>query len=129
MKIAGTGIDLVEVSRIGEALERHGDRFLTRVFTPAEVAYSRSGGVFTEHLAGRFAVKEAVLKALGTGWTGRMRWRDIEVRTRSSGEPSVELAGSAARRARDLGIVRIHISISHTREHAVAHAIAEAESA
>ena len=129
MKIAGTGIDIVEVSRIREVLDRHGSRFLGRVFTSAEVEYSQAGGVVAQHLAGRFAVKEAVFKALGTGWSGRVRWRDVEVRTQPSGEPDVLLTGGAACRARAMGIVKMHISISHTSDHAIAHAIAEAESA
>lgn len=125
MGIAGTGVDIVSVPRIMEVVGRHGDRFLGRVFTPDEVEYARAGGVLAERLAGRFAVKEAVLKALGTGWAGGMRWRDIEVKVRPSGRPTVELSGWAAQRAGEMGIATIHVSISHTAEHAIAHAIAE----
>jgi len=129
LRIAGTGIDIIEISRIEDALDRHGARFLDRVFTPAESEYCRSQAAPAQHLAGRFAVKEAVLKALGTGWSGRMRWRDVEVKRGASGEPSAELHGAAARRAAEMGIVKVHVSISHSGRHAVAHAIAEARSA
>jgi len=129
LRIAGTGIDIVEISRIRDVLDRHGARFLNRVFTPAESEYCRSQAVPAQHLAGRFAVKEAVLKALGTGWSGRMRWRDIEVKRAPSGEPSAELHGAAARRADEMDVVKVHISISHSGRHAIAHAIAEARSA
>ncbi|MFW6107602.1 MAG: holo-ACP synthase [bacterium] len=124
--IVGTGIDIVEVARIEGVLERHGDRFLRRVYTEREIEYANSGGAPAEHLAGRFAVKEAVFKALGTGWAGRIHWRDVEIRSRPTGEPEVRLSGGARRRADEEGIRRIHVSISHTGAHAVAHAIAEA---
>jgi len=123
--IVGIGIDMVEVARVAAAVERHGDRFLARVFTPAEAEYCRSRGVPAQHLAGRFAVKEAVLKALRTGWGDGILWREVEVSRGPAGEPSVELSGAAARRAAKMGIVTIHVSLSHTREHAIAHAIAE----
>ena len=123
--IAGSGIDIVEVARVAAAAERHGGRFLTRVFTAAEAEYCRSRGVPAQHLAGRFAVKEAVLKALKTGWGDGILWREVEVSRGPAGEPNVELSGAAARRAGKMGIVRIHVSLSHTREHAIAHAIAE----
>ena len=127
MSIAGTGIDIVEVARLEQAIGRLGDRLLRRVFTPAEVEYCQSRGVAAQHLAGRFAVKEAVLKALRTGWSGGISWQDVEVRTGPAGEPLVELSGAAARRAEKMNVVRIHISLSHTRGHAIAHAIAEAK--
>ncbi len=125
--IAGTGVDIVEVGRIADLADRHGDRFLNRVFTRAESDYARSRGAPAQHLAGRFAVKEAVLKALKTGWSEGILWREVEVRRGPSGEPSVDLTGAAARRAEKMGIARIHISLSHTAEHAIAHAIAETE--
>ncbi|MFO7898737.1 MAG: holo-ACP synthase [Planctomycetota bacterium] len=126
MGIVGTGIDIVEVARIEAVLERHGRRFLRRVFTEREIEYANSGGAPAEHLAGRFAVKEAVFKALGTGWAGRIHWRDVEVRSLPTGQPEVRLSGGACGRAEEQGIGRIHVSISHTGTHAVAHAIAEA---
>ncbi len=126
MSIVGTGIDIVDVERIARAAGRHGDRFLNRVFTPLEAEYCRSRGVPAQHLAGRFAVKEAVLKALKTGWSEGILWREVEVSRADSGEPSVQLFGAAAHRAEEMGIATIHISISHTGNHAIAHAIAEA---
>lgn len=125
MGIVGTGIDIVDVARIQRAAERHGDRFLKRVFTPLEAEYCRSRGAPAQHWAGRFAVKEAVLKALKTGWSEGILWREVEVERSPSGEPSVQLSGAAARRAEEMGIARIHISLSHTGDHAIAHAIAE----
>ncbi len=127
MKIVGTGVDIVDVARIAEAVTRHGGRFLARVFTPAEAEYCRSRGVPAQHFAARFATKEAVLKALGTGWSAGIAWRDVEVINGPAGQPAVELHGGAARRAQNLGIAAIHVSISHTSDHAVAHAIAEAK--
>ena len=126
MRIVGTGIDIVEVDRIAKTAERYGDRFLNRVFTEAEADYCRSRGVPAQHLAGRFAVKEAVLKALETGWSGGINWRDVEVTKGRGGEPGVRLTGVAAARAEELGIVKIHISISHSHRNAIAQAIAEA---
>ena len=125
MAIAGTGVDIVEVARVARAAERHGGRFLRRVFTPAEAEYANSRGVPAQHLAGRFAVKEAVLKALKTGWGEGILWHDVEVERGPAGEPLVKLSGAAERRANKLGIVAIHVSLSHTRDHAIAHAIAE----
>ncbi len=125
MGIVGTGIDIVEMRRIEEVLDRHGDRFLRRVFTEGEIEYAESTESMIEHLAGRFAVKEAVFKALGTGWTGQVRWRDVEVQLRPTGEPVVRLSGGARQRAEERGIGRMHISISHTGNYAAAHAIAE----
>ena len=123
--IVGTGIDIVNVARIAGAAERHGDRFLNRVFTPLEAEYCWSRGTPEQHLAGRFAVKEAVLKALKTGLTQGILWREVEVDRSPSGEPTVQLSGAAARRAEEMGIARIHVSLSHTGDHAIAHASAE----
>ena len=114
------GVDLTEVHRISQSVERHGDRFLGRVFTDGERAYC-SGQ--PSKLAARFAAKEAVAKLLGTG-IGPVGWRDIEVVSSPSGCPEVLLHGAAADRARDLGIDRIALSISHTRDLAIAVAVA-----
>src|SRR3982751_182540 len=100
MRIVGHGIDLVEVSRIAEMLERHGERFLSRVFTPGEALHSEGRRGRAEHLAGRFAAKEAVLKALGTGWAEGVAWTDIEVCAEPSGAPRLSLTGRAAELAR-----------------------------
>ena len=121
--IIGHGIDVVEIPRLAEALARHGDRFIERVFTPTERDYCLGKKRELEHLAGRFAAKEAVLKVLGTGWAGQISWLDVEVTNNPAGQPSVRLAGESARVAERLGIARILISISHTGDWAAASAI------
>ncbi len=125
MAILGTGIDIVEVDRLEEALGRRGARLRDRVFTPAERDYCENRPRPGIHYAGRFAVKEAVLKAIRTGWVKGIGWKDIEVELGPRGEPSVRLSGGALKRAREMGIETIHISISHTERHAVASAVAE----
>jgi holo-[acyl-carrier protein] synthase len=127
MRIIGHGIDLVETSRIAAMLQKHGDRFLERVFTIPEVARGQGTRRQAEHLAGRFAAKEAVLKALGTGWAEGVGWRDIEVVTLSSGAPMVNLSGHAEALAKERGVSAWHISISHTEGHAMASVIAVGE--
>jgi holo-[acyl-carrier protein] synthase len=124
MPILGHGIDIVETSRIQKLVEHHGQHFLDRVFTPAEQAYCRMNPkrIF-EHLAGRFAAKEAVLKVLGTGWRGGIAWTDIEITKESSGLPKVLLTGECERVAKERGIYRWHVSISHIETHATASAI------
>ena len=124
MPILGHGIDIVETNRIRRLLEEHGDRFLTRVYTPLEQQYAdRNTKRRIEHLAGRFAAKEAVLKVLGTGWRGKIAWTDIEILPEPSGQPIVTLTGECLRIATKLGIVRWHVSISHIETHATASAI------
>ena len=124
MPILGHGIDIVETRRIAELLENHGERFLERCFTPAEREYCyRNTKRHIEHLAGRFAAKEAVLKVLGTGWRGGIAWTDIEVTKESSGQPRIKLTGECQRIATELGIAHWHISISHITTHATASAI------
>ena len=125
MQVIGHGIDLVETARVGELIERHGERFLHRVYTDMEREYARRNPKREiEHLAGRFAVKEAVLKALGTGWRGGITWTDVEVLRLPSGQPSAKIAGEAQRIAEKLGVETWQISISHTTTHAMASAIA-----
>ena len=111
-----TGVDIIEISRVGDVLSRYGDRFLRRVFTEAERAYCRGR---PPNLAGRFAAKEAAMKALGTGTRG-VAWRDIEVIRASTGAPSIQLHGRAEARAQRLGVQEISLSISHSRDYAVA---------
>ena len=124
MSIIGHGIDIVETARIRHLFEEHGERFTDRVFTPIEQAYAnRSSKRRFEHLAGRFAAKEAVLKVLGTGWRGGIAWTDIEIRNEASGQPVVHLTGECARIAEKLGIARWLVSISHIETHATASAI------
>jgi len=123
------GIDLVECSRLAEVVQRHGERFLKRVFTPGELAYCRGRKREIEHLAGRFAAKEAVLKVLGTGWRGGIAWTDVEVANAPSGAPGVALSGRCREIADELGLSTILVSISHTATHAIASAIGCAERA
>jgi holo-[acyl-carrier protein] synthase len=126
MPIVGHGIDIVETARIRRMVEEHGERFLDRVFTPIERAYADHGGKRRfEHLAGRFAAKEAVLKALGTGWRGGIAWTDVEIRNEAGGQPAVHLSGECARIASTMGIARWLVSISHIETHATASAIGE----
>lgn len=124
MPIVGHGIDIVETARIRKLVENHGAHFLDRVFTKAEQAYCEMNPKrYFEHLAGRFAVKEAVLKVLGTGWRGGIAWTDIEVVKEPSGQPKLILTGECERIAKELNISRWHISISHIETHATASAI------
>jgi len=124
MPILGHGIDIVETARVKRLVDEHGQRFLDRCFTPAEQAYcAASPKRYYEHLAGRFAAKEAVLKVLGTGWRGGIMWTDIEVLKELSGQPKIRLTGECLRIATELGIRRWHVSISHIETHATASAI------
>ncbi|GIU80462.1 MAG: holo-[acyl-carrier-protein] synthase [Bryobacteraceae bacterium] len=125
--ILGTGIDLAEVARIREAVERYGTRFLERVFTPGEIAYVETKANRFERYAARFAAKEAGMKAIGTGWRGGVRWQDFEVRNRRSGRPELLLHGVAAEVARRMGVERIHLSLTHTETVAQAFVILEGE--
>jgi len=124
--IIGHGIDLCGVGRIRRMLAAHGDHFLDRTYTPAEVAYARRRKKgLEETLAGRFAAKEAVMKALGTGWTAGVTFRNIEVLNEPSGKPYVVLHEGAAEKAASLGIAAVHITITHTEDLAIASALAE----
>ncbi len=126
MPVIGHGIDIVETARIRKLIEEHGDHFLNRVFTPAEQQYcNASKKRSTEHYAGRFAAKEAVLKVLGTGWRGAIAWTDIEITKDLSGQPRILLTGECARLAAENGITHWHLSISHIETHATASAIGE----
>jgi holo-[acyl-carrier protein] synthase len=120
-----TGVDLIEIARIERALERYGDRFLARVFTPNEVLYCRGR---VPELAARFAAKEAVSKALGVGVRvlahDGVHWKDVEVIGDHRGKPIVRLSGRAAERAEELGLAEWAVSLSHTREHAIALVVA-----
>lgn len=123
--IKGLGIDAVEIDRIERVHRRYGHRFLERLFSAKEIeALSRRTDLIP-HLAGRFAAKEACLKALGTGWSEGMRWKDIVVLADSGGRPVVELRGEAARRSRQLSVSIIHCSITHTTATASAVVIIE----
>ena len=123
MNVIGIGTDIVETLRIAQMIERHGDLFLRRVFTPREVEYCSARKAATQHYAGRWAAKEAVLKALGTGWSRGIQWCDIEVRNEAGGKPHIVLEGGALEVSRRLGIERMLISISHCRAYATAYAL------
>ena len=124
MDILGHGVDIIECPRMDKMLSRHGDRLLHRVFTEHEQAYCQKHKERIQHLAGRFAAKEAVIKALGTGMRGRMKWTDVQIANDDLGKPEIILSGESALLAERMGVAKILISISHTREHAVASAIA-----
>lgn len=128
MRIIGHGIDLVEVPRIKDLLDRHGERFERRIYTAAELEYCKAQVKrWAEHLAARFAAKEAILKTLGTGLSGGISWTELEVVRELSGRPVVRLHGRAAEIAAGLGITQWHISLSHTEQSAAASAIAIGE--
>ena len=124
MQIIAHGIDLVDFPRIGEMLERHGERFYDRVFTKSEQAYAKANKNHIEKLAGRFAAKEAILKLMGTGWRGKIAWTDIEVINNATGQPEVTLTGEVEKIATKLGISHISVSITHTANFAIASAVA-----
>jgi holo-[acyl-carrier protein] synthase len=127
MKIIAHGIDLVDRPRIKQMVQRHGQRFLNRVYTPKEQQYAESHRDKIEKLAGRFAAKEAVLKLMGTGWIGKIAWTDIEIVNNSAGQPEVTITGEVERIAEKLGITHISVSITHTANFAIASAIALAD--
>lgn len=123
--IVGVGIDLVEMERFKAAMKRHGDRFLEKLFTAEERRYCEAKWNRLAHYAARFAAKEAVLKALGTGWSGGIRWTDVEVRHAGTGMVVASLTGMARTVARKKKIRTVHINITHTEGHAAAVAVAE----
>ena len=123
--IVGTGIDIAEVQRIRQAIERFGERFLRRVFTDEEMRYCDAKANRMERYAARFAAKEAAMKALGTGWNHGIRWRDVEVRRQPGSRPTILFHGKAAEFAARLGAVHVVLSISHTTEQAIAQVILE----
>ncbi len=124
--ILGTGIDIVELARIEQVLKKHGERFLERVYTPVERENCvREGQVLLERLAGKFAAKEALLKALGTGLSSGVSWHDVEIVSDTAGAPQAKFYGSAAGLADKLGVRVAHVSVSHSRTCAVALAVIE----
>ena len=123
--ILGTGLDLAEVDRIRKAIELRGRRFLERIFTPSEIAYVERKANRFERYAGRFAAKEAGMKAIGTGWRRGVRWQDFEVANLPSGKPTLRLHGEAARIAGQLGVKSVSLSITHTAAVGMAFVILE----
>jgi holo-[acyl-carrier protein] synthase len=123
--IVGTGIDIAEVPRIEASIARFGNRFLQRIFTETEISYCESKANRVERYAARFAAKEAAMKAIGTGWNHGVAWRDVEVRRQPGGRPTIVFHGKAAEFAAKLGTVRVALSLSHTKEFAIAQVILE----
>ena len=122
-QILGTGIDLVENARIAASIEKFGDRFLHRIFTEGEIAYCASMANPTPHYAARFAAKEAVSKAFGTGIGKALGWREIEVLRDAAGAPSIALHDGASELAAQRGVKQIHVSLTHTDAYAAANAL------
>lgn len=123
-RVIGLGTDIIECARIGEMIHKHGELFLNRVFTQQEIAYCSSRKTSNQHYAGRWAAKEAALKALGTGWAKGIQWTDIAVSHQLGGKPIITIDGVAAEIAKEQGIAEIMLSISHCRHYAVAYCIA-----
>jgi holo-[acyl-carrier protein] synthase len=123
--ILGSGVDLCEVPRIEAAIARYGRRFVERIYTPLEIAYAESKANRFERFAARFAAKEAGMKALGTGWRGGITWKDFEVANLPSGRPTLRFHGKAAEIAARLGVKRVALSITHTKDQALAMVILE----
>ena len=123
--IVGLGIDIAEVPRVKAAIERHGETFLRRLYTPAERQYCERFKNKYERYAGRFAAKEAAMKALGTGWSRGVRWVDVEVVREKGGRPTMKLAGEAGKVAERMGVKNIALSITHTADQAFAQVIFE----
>ena len=127
MSVLGIGVDLVECERIQHSLDRFGEKFLHRVFTEGEIEYSLSMKFPARHLAARFAGKEAVSKAFGTGIGKAMGWRNIDIQKKPSGEPFLVFSGPAQDLATERGMVSARITLSHTDHHAVACVVLESK--
>jgi holo-[acyl-carrier protein] synthase len=125
MSVIGIGVDLVECARIERSLDRFGEKFLRRVFTEGEIEYSMSMKFPARHLAARFAAKEAVSKAFGTGIGKAMGWRNIDIRKKKSGEPFLVFSGSAQELASKRGVISAQVTLSHTEHHAMACVVLE----
>ena len=122
LRTISIGTDIIECVRIAQMIEKHGEVFLQRVFTQREILYCSSRRAATQHYAGRWAAKEAALKALGTGWARGIQWTDVEVQNQVGGKPILVLTNRASEIAESLGIQEILISISHCRSYAIAYA-------
>ena len=123
--IFGTGIDIIEVDRIKNSIQKYSDRFKKKIFTQKEIDYCHSQADPAKHFAARFTVKEAVLKCFGTGMTGGILWKDIEVGKLNSGQPFLNLHGNGKKLFNQLNLKHIHVSITHDKTYAASHAIAE----
>lgn len=123
--ILGTGVDLAEVARIQASIERYGQRFIERIFTEREIAYVERKANKYERYAARFAAKEAGMKAIGTGWSSGVKWKDLEVANLPSGRPTLALHGAAGEIATRMGVKVVHLSMTHTADHAMAWVLLE----
>ncbi len=123
--IVGMGVDIIEIDRIENMIENHGDRVIDRIFTELEAASCRARARPMQHFAGRFAAKEAAFKALGTGWSSGVSWKSIEVVNEPSGRPVLRMGGGAKKRADEIGVEKTWVSVSHGLMHAVATVIFE----
>jgi holo-[acyl-carrier protein] synthase len=123
--VIGLGSDLIEIERIERSFQRYGDAFLQRIFTPGEIAYCMAKRNFAESLAARFAAKEAGAKALGTGISRGVSWREFEVRRRPGQRPELHLSGRALEIAKHLGVRHIALTLSHARTLSIAFVVAE----
>ena len=123
--IVGTGVDLAEVPRIKQSIERFGDKFIRRIYTPREIAYVERKANKFERYAARFAAKEAGMKAIGTGWKRGVTWQDFEVSNLPSGKPTLQFHGVAAQVAESLNVRNVSLSLTHTAELGMAHVILE----
>ena len=121
--VLGIGIDIIEVRRVGKLIEKWGSSFLNRVFLPEEIEYCRKKKYPAQHCAARIAVKEAVLKAFGEGWTEKIGWKDILVSRSRKGRPGVELLGKGKRLKEEMGVERVLVSLSHADDYSVAQAV------
>ena len=129
MNVIGIGTDIVECLRVANMIEKHEDVFIQRVYTPDEIEYCGARKAATQHYAGRWAAKEAILKAIGTGWSNGIQWTDIEIVNEMGGKPIVRLGGEAKVICQSQGIVDILVSISHCRTFATAFATAVGDTA
>lgn len=123
--IHGTGVDIIEISRIKKSMDRYAGKFEEKIFTPQEIEYCRSKADPCKHFAGRFAAKEAILKSLGTGMAQGISWKDMEILNRETGAPVLQITGGGKAVFDSLNLKNIHISISHNQLYAIAQAVAE----
>jgi holo-[acyl-carrier protein] synthase len=123
--ILGTGIDIIEVQRVASSVERFGERFMRRILLPDEMEYCQRQARSAPHIAARFAAKEAISKAFGTGIGGRLGWHDMEIRRKESGEPYVVMHGKGAELLSERRGRMVHVSLSHTEGYAAAMAVLE----
>lgn len=124
MRVVGIGSEIVEVLRIAQMIERHGDTFLTRVFTPAEIEFCRDRKATNQHYAGHWAAKQAVLRALGVRWTPGVAWHDLEVRSTGGGGATIALGGPVRAACEQLGVIDLPLTIARCRHYATAYALA-----